>query len=300
MKINVGFIGLGQMGRWMSGNLLKGGFNLAVYDIRPEAMAVVTEEGATAAASPADVARRADWIFMSLPDSDAVDRVAFGEDGILGGPRRGQVVVDLGTASCLWTRKFAAALSKHGLRFADAPVTGLEQRAREGTLTIMYGGDASLLEVIRPALSCIGRKIIPMGPVGSGQLAKMINNILYNANMAALAEVLPMAAMLGLEPEAVAEVVNSGSGRSFASEYFIPKILDGRFQDSYRLTDAYKDMAHAMQISSLHRIPLPVIQAANSTYQTALRAGWGAEDKGAMFKVYEALLGVAFRKKTKE
>jgi 3-hydroxyisobutyrate dehydrogenase-like beta-hydroxyacid dehydrogenase len=207
-------------------------------------------------------------------------------------------LVDLGTASCIWTRKFAAAVSKHGLRFADAPVTGLEQRAREGTLTIMYGGDASLLEVIRPALACIGSKIIPMGSVGSGQLAKMINNILYNTNMAALAEVLPMAVKLGLGPEVVVEVINSGSGRSFASEYFIPKILENRFQDSYRLNDAFKDMAHAMQVSSLHRVPLPVVQAAISTYQTAIQAGWGDEDKGAMIKVYETLLGVTFRKKS--
>ena len=145
----------------------------------------------------------------------------------------------------------------------------------------------------------MGNHVVHMGDVGSGQLAKMINNILYNANIAALAEVLPMAVKLGLEPEKVAVVINAGSGQSFASKFFIPNILADSFNHGYSLTNAYKDMVHADEISAQHKIPLPMVQTAMTTYQKALSLGLGEEDKGAMIKVFEKKLGVAFRKKRK-
>ena len=138
-----------------------------------------------------------------------------------------------------------------------------------------------------------------MGDVGSGQLAKMINNILYNANMAALAEVLPMAVKLGLDPEKIAEVINAGSAQSFASQFFIPNILEGAFDRSYSLANAHKDMANAADISAQYNISLPMIQTASKTYENALAMGLGDEDKGAMIKVFEDKLGVTFRKKQK-
>jgi 3-hydroxyisobutyrate dehydrogenase-like beta-hydroxyacid dehydrogenase len=125
----------------------------------------------------------------------------------------------------------------------------------------------------------------------------MINNILYNANIAALAEVLPMAVKLGLDPEKVAEVVNAGSGQSFASKFFIPNMLEDCFDRSYSLNNAYKDMANAAEISVHYKIPLPMVHTAMTTYQKALSLGLGEEDKGAMIKVFENKLGVAFRKK---
>jgi 3-hydroxyisobutyrate dehydrogenase-like beta-hydroxyacid dehydrogenase len=163
----------------------------------------------------------------------------------------------------------------------------------------MYGGTLNLLEELRPVLEAMGNQVVHMGDVGSGQLAKMINNILYNANIAALAEVLPMAVKLGLDPEKVATVINTGSAQSFASKFFIPNILEDSFDRSYSLTDAYKDMANAAEISARYKIPLPVVQTAMATYQKALSLGLGEEDKGAMIKVFEKKLGVAFRRKRK-
>jgi 3-hydroxyisobutyrate dehydrogenase-like beta-hydroxyacid dehydrogenase len=293
----IAFIGLGQMGRWMAANLVRRGFDLTVHDIRPEAMELLAAEGAVAARSPAEAVARADWVFLSLPDEAAIAAAASGENGFLPGARPGQAVVDFGTTPFLWTRQFAEKLAERGIRFADAPVTGLEERAREGTLTLMFGGAPALLEELRPALSAVAGRIVPMGATGSGQLAKMVNNILYNANIAALAEVLPMAVALGLDPERVAEVVTSGSGRSFAAEYFVPKILERRFNDSYPLGKAWKDMAAALEISERRGIPLPVVRAAADTYRKALASGWSEEDKGAMVKVFEDLLGVAFSNK---
>ncbi len=295
----IAFIGLGQMGRWMAANLVRKGFALTVFDTRPEAIAQLAAEGAVAACSPAEAAAaRADWVFLSLPDEAAIGAAVYGEDGILRGAKHGMAVIDLGTTPFLWTRRFADRLATRGLRFADAPVTGLEERAREGTLTLMFGGAPDLLEELRPALAAIASRIVPMGGTGSGQLAKLVNNIIYNANIAALAEVLPMAVKMGLNPGHLAEVVTNGSGRSFASEYFIPKMLARRFTDSYPLGKAWKDMAGAIEVSERETIPLPVVRAAAETYRKALEAGLADEDKGAMIKVFERLLGVQFCTKT--
>ena len=141
-----------------------------------------------------------------------------------------------------------------------------------------------------------GNRILHMGAVGSGQLTKLVNNLLYNANLAAMAEILPMAIKLGLDPEQVTRVVNSGSGRSFASETFLPQILEGEFYNSYSLNNAYKDMAGAMRIAAEQKTPLPMVSTAMATYQMALRQGLGEQDKGAMIKVFEKLLQVRFRK----
>ena len=295
----IGFIGLGQMGKWMASNLVKCGFDLTVFDINPAAAALLSKQGAAQTSSPDELARRVDLIILSLPNSDVVADVSFGKDGIVHGSKSGQILVDCGTAGYLWTRKFSESLQKHGLRFADAPVTGLEQRAKDATLTIMYGGEPNLLEEIRSLLEAMGNHIVHMGDVGSGQLAKMTNNILYNANIAALAEVLPMAVKLGLDPERIAEVVNAGSGQSFASKFFIPHMLEDRFDHSYSLNNAYKDMANAAEISAHYKIPLPMVHTALTTYQKALSLGLGQEDKGAMIKVFEKKLGVAFRKRRK-
>jgi len=296
MVKNIGFIGLGQMGKWMALNLMKRKFSLTVSDIDPAAVEYLAEQGANPAESPTDLAGQVEMIILSLPDSDVTQEVIFGENGIIQGAKAGLTVVDCGTSGCLWSQKTAKSLEKREIHFLDAPVTGLEQRAKDGTLTIMVGGPEDLVEQIRPALDAIGDNIIPMGPIGNGQLSKTINNVIYNANMSTLAEMLPAAVKLGLEPEKIASVINSGSGRSFASEFFIPKILEDRFEDAYRLGNAYKDMQHLEEISSQYDISLPGFQATMDTYRRALDDGLGNEDKGAMIKVFEKEMGVVFRK----
>ena len=297
MAMKVGFIGLGQMGKWMASNLLKQQFDLTVFDLDQAAVAFLTDQGARMADNPAELAKLVDLIILSLPNAEVNESVVYGENGIITGARSGLILVDCGTSGYLWTREFEKKMEKNGIRFADAPVTGMEKRAKTATLTIMFGGDRDLLEKIRPVLDTMGNNIIHMGAVGNGQLTKMLNNIVYNANIAALAEVLPMSVKLGLDPEKIARVINNGSGHSFASEAFIPNILKGVFDESYPLEHAYKDMNHALEISARKKIPLPIIHTAATTYQMALNSGYGHEDKGAMIKVFEKALGVEFRKK---
>jgi len=292
----MGFIGLGQMGRWMAANLLRTGFALTVCDIDSQAVEVLTDRGAASVSTPAELSARVDTIVLCLPHKGVVEEVVCGTDGILRKAQPGLLVVDCGTTDYLWTIDFAAQLAPRGIDFVDAPVTGMEKRAMDAKLTIMFGGPRRHLEKLRPALEAMGSRIVHMGEVGSGQLAKLVNQLLFNTNMAALAEVLPMAVHLGLDPEKIAQVVNSGSGQSFASETFIPHILENRFNHGYSLKNAYKDMAGALNISATHQIPLPVVQAATATYQKALRSGYDDQDKGAMIRLFESLLGVVFRK----
>lgn len=300
MTKRIGFIGLGQMGKWMSLNLLKAGHDVTVYDVSPQAMRFLTDQGAVGAESSAQVAAGVDVVFLSLPSTEIVERVIFGPGGIVEGARPGLVVADLSTISYVGTLEIARRLGERGIRFVDAPVSGMEARAREGTLTVMVGGDEDIFAELNPLLRLLGNTIIHMGAIGSGQLTKLINQLLFNTVMASLAEILPMAVKLGLDPEKVTQVASTGTGRSFGVEFFAPRIMENRFDQGYPIKDAYKDMISAAEISAQRQIPLPMVQTATTTFQMALLEGHGDEDKGALIKVFERLLDVRFRKRRVE
>jgi len=297
MTVKIGFIGLGAMGKWMALNLLKAGYALRVYDISPAAVDVLVKEGAEAGASPADAAAQADWLFLSLPDTQIVEQALFGEKGVAEGARAGLAVIDLSTVGYIPTLEIDRRLKARGIRFADAPVSGMEARAKEAKITVMFGGEETLFDEVRPALAAMGNQLVYMGPIGSGQLTKLINQLLFNISCAGLAEVLPMAAKLGLDPEKVARVVTTGTGRSFAAEFFIPLTLQNKFDEGYPLKAAYKDMISAAEISAHKGIPLPVVNATAVTFQMALAEGYGNLGKGGLIKVFEKLLDAEFRKK---
>lgn len=297
MAERIGFIGLGQMGKWMARNILGKGFDLTVSDIDTTVVTALTKDGAKPAATPAEVAERTDWIFLSLPNAEIVQQVVFGESGLFTRVRPGQIVIDLGTTTYMATLEMGARLKQQGVHFADAPVSGMEARAKDGTLTVMFGGDKSVFRQILPVFQTIGNMVLFMGELGCGQLTKLVNQLLFNVSAAAIAEVLPMAAKLGLDPEKVVSVITSGTGRSFAAEFFGPRILENNFCEGYALKNAYKDMVSAAEICAHKKIPLPIVHATTTTYQMALAQGLGDEDKGAMIKVFERLLGVEFRRK---
>jgi len=297
MKLSVGFIGLGEMGKWMAINVTKAGFPLTVYDIRPGPMKELVKEGAASAKNAEEVARKANCVLLSLPDGQVVEDVVLGENGLVKGLSPRSIVVDLSTISYLTTLRLEKDLRTKGITFIDAPVTGMEARAKDGTLTIMVGGDPATLEKIRPVLDAIGNNIVYMGKSGNGQLTKLVNQLLFNISAAAMAEILPMAVKLGLDPEAVCRAVTTGTGRTFALEFFTPYILENNFKPGYTLVHAYKDMISAAEISSREKIPLPVFTAAMGTYQMALLQGLGNENKGAMIKVWERVLGIEVRRK---
>jgi 3-hydroxyisobutyrate dehydrogenase-like beta-hydroxyacid dehydrogenase len=289
MKIS--FVGLGQMGKPMAMNMLKSGDDLTVSSRTGTHFAEFEKKGAQTSQDPARIAQ-SQIIFLCLPDGEVVRDVLFGDHGLASHLKAGQTIVDFSTISYLLTVEIAKRLEGLGVGFLDAPISGMEARAIDGTLTIMCGGKPQTLDKVRPHLECVGSKIIHMGDSGSGQLTKLFNQMLYTINMAGVAEILPLVVKMGLDAERFGQVINSGTGRSHASEFFIPRLLRNHFSDGYSLKKGYKDLTSASEISADLCVPLPTMHAAITTYQMAISKGYGDQDKGIMVRVFEDLLGV--------
>ena len=295
MTVTCGFIGLGQMGAPMARNLAKGA-RVIVWARDAGQTASVVAAGATPTPD-AKAFAGAEVVYLCLPNGDVVEDVLFGAFGLARALSRGAVVVDTSTIEYARALAIHGRLAAMGIGFIDAPVSGMQARAEAGTLTMMCGASEAEIAPLRPLLATMASNILPMGQPGSGQLAKLINQLLFDINAAALAEVLPLAVKLGLDPDQVGAIVNSGTGRSYASEFFVPNILKGDFSKGYPMAVAYKDLVSGAEISARHGIPMPVLAAATAVYQSALRAGHGDKDKGGMIRLAEEALGVAFRSK---
>jgi 3-hydroxyisobutyrate dehydrogenase-like beta-hydroxyacid dehydrogenase len=179
-----------------------------------------------------------------------------------------------------------------GLSYSDCPVSGKPFRAEDGTLTMMFGGTPTAFAEATPYLDVMGEFVVHCGDLGSGQLMKAINNIIYDVNIAALCEVMPLAVKAGLAPDTLANVLTSGSARSFASEYFIPRILRQEFDGDFSLQAAFKDIVNVQEVATELQASLPVVEAMVDTYQAAIDSGFGDQAKSAMIKTYEARLGL--------
>lgn len=291
--MSIAFIGLGTMGKYMALNLIKSGELIVVSDVVDKAFAEFTEKGVAATTAVAETAK-ADVIFLSLPNTEIVQNVI---GGLLPHLHEGQIIVDLSTIKYNATVELRKTLDEAGIEFLDAPVSGMESRAKDGTLTVMCGGKEEIFDKVKHDFDYIGNKVLYMGGSGAGQLTKLINQLLFDINAAALAEILPMSVKMGLDSEKIGQVVNSGTGRSYASEFFIPRVLKNSFHNGYPMRSAYKDLVSAAELGANLGIPMPVLAAATATYQQALLKGLGDNDKGGMIKVFEDQLGVQFREK---
>ncbi|MCY3737221.1 MAG: NAD(P)-dependent oxidoreductase [Gemmatimonadaceae bacterium] len=293
----VGFIGLGSMGRRMVANLAGAGEEILVFDVDAAACEAVEGPGVRPVENVASVGRGCNRVLLSLPDGAVVEQVLLGAGGLAESLKAGAVVADCSTCHPDHARDMEIRLKERGIRLLDAPVTGLEDRAAAGTLTVMVGGDQAAFEEVKPLLERIGSLVVHMGAPGHGQLTKMANNVLYNISVAAMAEMLPLAVRLGLDPDKLRRVVATGSGQSFGFDYFAEHVLRGRFDEGYPMGAAFKDMVTLMERADQERAPMPVASGAMQTYRQALAEGHGDEAKGAMIKVWERVMGVAVRKK---
>ena len=293
--MKLGMIGLGAMGRPIAHHLNSGGEVVAVSAADTGVFPEFEAKGIKTSADPKVVAQ-ADIVVLCVPDGEVEKDILFGAGGLAAALKPGTLVVDLSTIVYQEALEIGQRLAALGIDYLDCPISGMKERAQAGTLTIMCGGDHALFDKALPYLQRFGSKVLYMGAAGNGQLMKMTNQLVYDTNIAALAEVMPMAVKMGLDPVLVAEVINTGTGRSHASEYFLPMILEGRFDTSYTLGGAYKDLISAARLSADHNIPMPVVSAMTSAYQAAIRAGHGKKDKGAMVLPFEDLNGVKVRK----
>lgn len=300
-----GFIGLGEMGYGMAMNLLKKHSQLAVFDIDPSRTKTLGQQGAEVFETAENLAQACDLLFLCLPSSSVVDSLLFADDGILA--RKDApldlTIIDTTTLPSSDALNFAKRCAEKAVPYYDAPVSGLPKRAKDGSLTIMFGGTENVFADIRPYLEMMGNDCIYCGATGTGQAMKSVNNIIYNINIAALCEVIPLALKNGLNEEAVAQVVTGASSRSFASEHFVPKIrqrvFDGDFpmQGAYKDIDNFRTLIEKAEAESKHLQPgdFPVSEAMIKVYEKALKAGYGQDPKSSMIKLYEKMLGVEFR-----
>jgi len=290
----VGFIGLGRMGSGMARNLLKAGVPLVVWDVLPESVQAVAAEGAVVASDPAALAERAELIFLCVPSDKEAEMVLFGERGLVEGGKA-PAVVDTTTMNHQAARRFARRARETGIAYADCPVSGMPLRAEQGTLTMMFGGSEELFALSKPYLDVMGEFVVHCGDVGMGQLMKAVNNIVYDVNIATFCEILPFAVKAGLQPDRIAEVLTTGNARSFASEHFVPRILERRFEGDFSLRAAYKDIVNIQEAAAQLDASLPLVETMVSIYRAAIEKGFGDEPKSAMVKVYEERMGQQVR-----
>jgi 2-hydroxy-3-oxopropionate reductase len=293
MTERVGYIGLGIMGRPMALNLLKAGYPVAVYARRPEAMASLTTAGAVACASPREVAEQADVIFTNVSDTPDVEEVVLGPNGIVHGARPGAVVVDHSTISPSATRRIAAALGERGVGMLDAPVSGGQQGAIDGTLSVMVGGPEAVFRRVLPMLEVIGRNIVHVGDHGAGQVAKACNQVVIAQTIAAVAEGLLLATAAGVDPAKVREALLGGFAQSRVLEVHGQRMLDRNYAPGFTSRLHQKDMRIVLETAHELGLPLPGASTV-AQYLNALVGGGDTEvDSSAIATVLERISGRA-------
>lgn len=291
--MNVGFIGLGVMGRPMALNLLKAGHSLTVYDIVKEAVAELGRAGAKAAGSPKELAAAVDAVITMLPNAAIVEATVTGEDGLLAGARGGQIFVDMSSVAPRTSIRMAGLAAAKGVGYVDAPVSGGASGAAAGTLTIMVGGAAADVEKVLPLFEAMGKNVRRMGETGAGDAVKMVNNLLLGANMAALAEALVLGVKSGLSAETMYEVIRNSSGASYALTAKMPNfIMKRKFAPGFTIDLQYKDLELAVESAKAMALPLPMTNAAQQVFELARAEGLGREDISGVIRVWERLAGV--------
>lgn len=278
MQQQIALIGLGTMGIGMGGRLLQAGFPLKVYNRTPQRASELVAKGAVLASSPADAAANADVIIAIVSDDAASREIWLGDKGALSTAKPGTVVIDSSTISPSWAREFAEAAKKKGCTPLDAPVTGSKPHAASGELIFLVGGDAAALEKARPALAAMSRKIIHMGPNGSGALMKLINNFLAGVQAASLGEAIALIERSGINRDAALDILYNGAPGSPLIKTLGSRMISRDYAVNFFLHLMEKDLTYAGAEAREHGLQLKTAAAAASLYEEAKKRGWGEKD----------------------
>ncbi len=289
--LKVGYIGLGLMGKSMARNILKAGFPLVVHNRSRAAVGELVAEGAEEAFSPKEVAERVDVVFTNLPNSPDVELVTLGPDGIMQGAREGLIFVDNSTIKPAVAREIAGKLKPLGVQCLDAPVSGGDIGARQGTLTIMVGGPADALERIRPVLETMGKKITYIGDAGAGQIAKAANQIMVAAQMVAMGELLVFTQKAGADPRKVVEAIRGGAAQCWTLDVKPPRLFEGNRQPGFKAYMQAKDLNIVLESARQYGIPLPSAAVDAQLFNAMLENGMGELDNSAVVGILEMLAG---------
>jgi 3-hydroxyisobutyrate dehydrogenase-like beta-hydroxyacid dehydrogenase len=290
--MKVGYIGVGNMGGPMCRNLIKkSNHQVTVFDLNEAALKTCTDLGATGAKSVAEVTRGADVVMTSLPMPRDVEAVTLGDNGILANLKAGQTYIDLSTNAPSMVKKIGAAMAAKGIHMLDAPVSGGTTGAEAATIAIMVGGDKKVFDDALPVLQSFSAKVIHMGPLGTGTVAKLVNNMMAFCNAAAAAEGMMLGVTAGLDPKKLTEVISGSSGNSNAFKAFSERALSGEFSPSFALNLAYKDLHLALELGDELGVPLPQGSSTHNLQRMARGMGLGPKDSSSILLVYEKVLG---------
>ena len=292
MAVSVGFIGLGNMGNPMAGNVLKNGFALTVFDMNPAAMKNLVAAGAAGAASAREVAEKAEVLLTCLPGSPEVEALYLGPQGLVECARPGNVLVDMSSVLPATPRKIEPLAKARGVQFLEAPVSGGVTGARAATLAIMTGGDEAVLERVRPILRAIGPNIYRVGPVGAGNTVKAINNMMSSVNALTMMEGMMVGLKAGLDLETMHSIIKDSSGNSNALARVHRALIPRNFEPGFKVQLMNKDLDTFNAIARELHVPVSFANVAQRYQQAALAAGLGEKDTSVIFTVIERLAGL--------
>ena len=294
--MKTGFIGLGIMGKPMAGNLLRAGYQLVVCNRSQGAVQELVAAGAEAASSPRQVGARCGVIVTMLPNSPHVKEVVLGPNGILEGAKPGTVIVDMSSISPLAVREIAATATEKGIEMLDAPVSGGEPKAIDGTLSIMVGGKQEVFDRCFELLSTLGTSVVHCGGIGAGNVTKLANQIIVALNIAAMSEALVLGAKAGVAPETIYQAIRGGLAGSMVLDAKAPMVLNGNFKPGFRIELHLKDLANALETGHEVGVPLPLTSQVMEIMQALKVDGRADHDHGGIIQFYEKLAHFEARK----
>ena len=293
MAQTIGFIGLGIMGRPMARNLIKAGYPLVVHNRSRAAVDELVGAGAKAGKSPREVAAQCDVLVAMLPNSPDVELVTLGKDGILEGARPGLVLADMSTISPIVTQKIGKALEAKGVKMLDAPVSGGEKGAIEGTLSIMVGGDKAVFDTVLPIFQALGKTITYLGPLGFGGFTKLANQIIVAVNLTALAEALTLARKAGLDRELTLKALAGGLAGSKCLDQKAPNYIGNSYKPGFKIDLHFKDLGLIMESAHALGVPVPTTAVVQELFCALRVKGRGSLDHSAVITLLEDLAGVS-------
>ena len=294
----IGLVGLGIMGKPMARNLLKAGHKLIVYDIVPQAIDEIMSEGAEGARSGKEVGERCDFVITMVPNSPHVKAAIFGENGIAEGIKAGSLIVDMSSIDPGVSREVGTALKEKGVRFLDAPVSGGEPKAIDGTLAIMVGGDQSDFDEAKPIFDAMGSAVL-CGDIGAGQVTKLANQIVVALNIAAVGEALTLAMKSGVDPDLVYQAIRGGLAGSTVMDAKAPMMMDRNFKPGFRISLHIKDLQNALSAGQNTGTPLPLTAMAMEMMQAIKIDGHLEADHSALVHFSEKLANIEVHRKAK-
>ena len=290
--MKIGFIGLGIMGKPMSKNMLKAGHELVVCDFNKDAVAEVVAAGAKEGANGAEIAKECDVIITMLPNSPHVRSVALGENGIVEGAHEGTVLIDMSSIDPVESKKIGAELAKKGIEMLDAPVSGGEPKAIDGTLSVMVGGKKELFDKYYDMLMVMAGSVVYVGELGSGNVAKLANQIVVAVNIAAVGEALSFAKKAGTDPELVYQAIRGGLAGSTVMDAKAPMMLSRNFKPGFRIELHIKDLTNALNAAHAIAAPVPLTGQLMEMMQALKADGYEKEDHSSLVKYYEKISNV--------